>query len=252
MLYNALTFSVFIVSCGLVVYLFRLKKSESENKRENESLERQLDDLNKSLSTEAENLAKKEADIKQLEKDFDSQKSDLENDLNRQVGEKEDYIQSLKSQMSKTENEHLLHKQNVSKELNDIKDAVTELSTLVSAFERWHSGMDKLMEHNGEIHRQNEEFYKIVNQIVILALNASIEAARAGEFGRGFAVVADEVRGLAMRSQELSESYQKNLSKNDVLTTATFQDIQASGKMVLTEIHNTNELIDKLSETINL
>lgn len=60
------------------------------------------------------------------------------------------------------------------------------------------------MEHNAEMHHQNQEFFNIVKQIVILALNAAIEAARAGEYGRGFAVVADEVRNLAMRSQELS------------------------------------------------
>jgi methyl-accepting chemotaxis protein len=92
---------------------------------------------------------------------------------------------------------------------------------------------------------QNGQFYNIVKQIVILALNAAIEAARAGEYGRGFAVVADEVRALALRSQELSDSYRENLYKNDILTTSTFQDIQASGKMIMTELSTAQGQVDK-------
>jgi len=77
-------------------------------------------------------------------------------------------------------------------------------------------------------------------------LNAAIEAARAGEQGRGFAVVADEVRTLATRSENLSADYRENLNKNDLLTTSTFQDIQAGGRMIETSIKtiiNTNKNI---------
>ncbi|WP_281282213.1 methyl-accepting chemotaxis protein [Aliikangiella marina] len=111
------------------------------------------------------------------------------------------------------------------------------------------------MQHNRAMSDQNAQFSNIVKQIVILALNAAIEAARAGEFGRGFAVVADEVRSLALRSQDLSSSYQDNLHKNDILTTSTFQDIQASGKMIVTELSTAKSQIDgclaKLSGLIN-
>ncbi|MBP0532650.1 methyl-accepting chemotaxis protein, partial [Mycobacterium tuberculosis] len=72
----------------------------------------------------------------------------------------------------------------------------------------------------------------IAFQTNILALNAAVEAARAGEQGRGFAVVASEVRALAARSEELSKSYRNSLHVNDLPTTATFQDIQAGGKMI--------------------
>ena len=135
--------------------------------------------------------------------------------------------------------------------LDKIKSDLTGLSELLKTFERWHESLNELMKHNEEMHKQNQEFYSIVNQIVILALNAAIEAARAGEEGRGFAVVADEVRSLAMRSQELSDSYKVNLNKNDFLTTATFQDIQASGKMILTEFHSTTDVIDSLIKDIS-
>jgi Rad3-related DNA helicase len=131
-------------------------------------------------------------------------------------------------------------------QLKQVEGDLNELNTVLLTFERWHDNLTQLMDHNAEMHKQNEEFFSIVNQIVILALNAAIEAARAGEHGRGFAVVADEVRNLAMRSQELSESYKENLNKNDFLTTATFQDIQAGGKMIVTDVSSTTEIVKAL------
>ena len=59
-------------------------------------------------------------------------------------------------------------------------------------------------------------------------------------------MVADEVRNLAMRSQELSQSYKENLNKNDFLTTATFQDIQAGGKMILNDVSSTSEIVKSM------
>ena len=130
--------------------------------------------------------------------------------------------------------------------LEDLKKDLEELSNLLATFERWHDSLTALMGHNSTMHKQNDEFTIIVSQIVILALNAAIEAARAGEFGRGFAVVADEVRALALRSQELNASYKANLSKNDFLTTSTFQDIQASGQMIMAEMHSTNSRLENM------
>jgi len=138
---------------------------------------------------------------------------------------------------------HQLDKTFLKEKLDAVEIDLADLADLLVTFERWHESLTQLMLHNAEMHKQNQEFFNIVKQIVILALNAAIEAARAGEHGRGFAVVADEVRNLAMRSQELSESYKENLNKNDFLTTATFQDIQAGGKMILTDISATTEVV---------
>ena len=111
--------------------------------------------------------------------------------------------------------------------------------------------MSDLMSNNKILREQNDQFGDIVKQIIMLALNASIEAARAGEAGRGFAVVADEVKNLASRSEDLSDSYRNNLHKNDMITTATFQDIQASGKMILTAIHTLDTMTNNLKTSVH-
>ena len=93
--------------------------------------------------------------------------------------------------------------------------------------------MDVLLDHNAGMHRKNDEFSQIVRQMIIVTLNASIEAARAGEQGRGFAVVAEEMRQLASRADTLSSDYRRGLHETDLITTATFQDLQAGGRMIV-------------------
>jgi len=113
-----------------------------------------------------------------------------------------------------------------------IETEAARLKALGATFERWHEQMISLMAQNQDMHRKNHELARIVNHVLMVSLNASIEAARAGAAGRGFSIVAGEVRALATRSQELSKSYRDSLDRNDLVTTATFQDIQAGGKMI--------------------
>ncbi len=116
---------------------------------------------------------------------------------------------------------------------HQLAQSIERLLGLIKTFERWHTDMSVLLTHNRQMHERNDEFASIVRQVVIVALNASIEAARAGEMGKGFAVVANEVRGLANRAETLSADYRNNLYKNDLITTTTFQDLQAGGKMMV-------------------
>lgn len=128
--------------------------------------------------------------------------------------------------------------------------AIDQLMGLIRTFERWDAEMNSLLVHNREMHAKNDEFASIVNQVIIVALNASIEAARAGDHGRGFAIVANEVRDLANRADKLSKDYRRNLYKNDLITTATFQDMQAGGKMVIGALNELHMLNSKTKDAL--
>jgi methyl-accepting chemotaxis protein len=120
------------------------------------------------------------------------------------------------------------------------------LRNLSATFERWHEQMISLMAQNHDMHAKNNELSSIVRHVLIVSLNASIEAARAGAAGRGFSIVASEVRTLAARSQELSKSYHDSLNRNDLITTATFQDIQAGGKMIAASLASVESLAGQI------
>jgi methyl-accepting chemotaxis protein len=128
----------------------------------------------------------------------------------------------------------------------ELENDITAMQGMVDTLERWHAGMQGILDNNRRLKAQNEEFSNINKQVVMLALNASIEAARAGEQGRGFAVVADGVRDLALTSTRLAQDYRMNLDKNDLVTTTTFQDMQASGNMIKTAVHALRSVLGKV------
>ncbi len=127
-----------------------------------------------------------------------------------------------------------------------VRDEVSSLKSIALAFERWHEDMDVLMQQNRAMRATRADLHSIVRHLTMLSLNAKIEAARAGESARGFAVVAAEVRVVAGRAEALSTEFDGGLHKNDLATTATFQDIQASGKMMMAAISGLEAMISKL------
>ncbi|MFJ2992612.1 methyl-accepting chemotaxis protein [Pandoraea sp. NPDC087047] len=136
-------------------------------------------------------------------------------------------------------------------EAQRIAGEAARLRGLAATFERWHEQMISLMTQNQDMHAKNQELSSIVRHVLIVSLNASIEAARAGAAGRGFGIVASEVRALATRSEALSKSYRDSLHRNDVTTTATFQDIQAGGKMIAASLSSVEALAQQLHSRLH-
>jgi len=186
--------------------------------------------------------------VTDLEQKFNLDISKLEVKAQQVQQENAGAIQEKETQLDDFQVKHQQYVEKVNGYQQELKKNISALLDILSTLNRWDDEMSKLMAHNNDMQKQNKEFANIVKQIIILALNASIEAARAGEAGRGFAVVADEVKILASRSGGLSDSYRDNLYKNDLITTATFQDIQAIGKMILTSIYAVSAKLDELDQ----
>jgi len=153
----------------------------------------------------------------------------------------------IRQELDDATRKHAAWEQQASRIINE----AVRLKGLAATFERWHEQMTSLMTQNQDMHEKNQELSSIVRHVVIVSLNASIEAARAGTAGRGFAVVASEVRALAARSEELSRSYRDSLHRNDLTTTATFQDIQAGGKMIAASLSSVEALAYQFHNTLH-
>lgn len=173
-----------------------------------------------------QNLAALQRELEQQQRELAQEQSSVRSQLDGARREHDQQLRQVVSQGNETRGQTLQNCERLSQ-------AIEQLLNLIKTFERWHAEMNVLLVHNREMHQRNDEFSAIVEQVVIVALNASIEAARAGEHGRGFAVVANEVRTLAGRAERLSKDYRANLYKNDLITTTTFQDLQAGGKMII-------------------
>ena len=247
---NLILFSVatFVIGALSVLQLSRkhFEKKILSLSEENSSMDAELSSIKDQLIKEKNITSSLEEQNSSSISEISSLTQELENIKSQSENKLASLQQEMQEEINTLRNSNQTEKSELSSKLNQVKEHLNDLAALLATFERWHESLTQLMLHNAEMHKQNQEFFNIVKQIVILALNAAIEAARAGEHGRGFAVVADEVRNLAMRSQELSQSYKENLNKNDFLTTATFQDIQAGGKMILTDVSSTSEIVKSM------
>ena len=102
---------------------------------------------------------------------------------------------------------------------------------------------DILSKFNHEIERISEVgdfIIEIVDQLQLLALNASIEAARAGEAGRGFSVVANEMNTMSTKTREGMETI------SDILS-----EITESSRMVNESIGNCTDTYNKSNSTFS-
>ncbi|MGO9991088.1 MAG: methyl-accepting chemotaxis protein [Steroidobacteraceae bacterium] len=123
---------------------------------------------------------------------------------------------------------------------------VADLKTLAIAFERWHEDMIFMTAQSRGMSVMGEDLARIARGMIMVSINAAIEAARAGDIARGFVVVAAEVKTQAQHVQALSGDMRKTLHKGELMTTATFQDIQAGGKMMMAAISGLELMVNQL------
>lgn len=241
-----LNFALIAACLVLVFRAYKVNRKFALSLEERLGIERQsaqkISELHLALADEKEKNSEVQLFIASLKHDFDAAKVELA-DVRRESGNKiESLIHEHQGYAKDLSEKVRAYEANIEK----LKLDMHSLKELLQAFERWNKELSDLLEHNKMMQTQNQAFSTIVKQTIILALNASIEAARAGEHGRGFAVVADEVRALAVKSEDLNNEYKQYLSKNEIITVATFQDIQASCQFILTSINNFSNYLEQL------
>ena len=136
------------------------------------------------------------------------------------------------------------NKVDLARRAEDLTRELAHLQTLALVFERWHEDMIQMTAQTRDMNDKGEDLAYIARQMIMVSINAAIEAARAGDVARGFVVVAAEVKSQAQRVHVLSGDMSKNLRKTELMTTLTFQDIQAGGKLMMAAISGL-ELIAK-------
>jgi methyl-accepting chemotaxis protein len=206
--------------------------------------------LEHEMRTQRTVLSETEAHSRTLQDELDLRTRELESlaeTLRGELQQQTDLAEQTQIELDAIER----HRGDWQQRAQRLASEATRLKGLAATFERWHEQMASLMTQNQDMHAKNQELSSIVRHVVIVSLNASIEAARAGVAGRGFAVVASEVRTLAARSEELSRSYQESLHRNDLTTTATFQDIQAGGKMIAASLSSVEAIAAQFHATLH-
>jgi methyl-accepting chemotaxis protein len=232
-----LTFSKEYATMIRLINDFTSKVNEAKNLTVSSALlDKELHDLNSSLST--------------LQSNFNTSE-----DLSQQLLDKLTIIATESDSNLEFSAEVLESLKLVADKING---SVTQMSTLEEQVIQTHDGEIAVSDNLKALTENAEDIKGILNIISdisdktnLLALNAAIEAARAGEHGRGFAVVADEVRKLA-------ESTQKSLTEINASVNVIVQSIadasgsvEANAKSALELVEISKELQSSLSEANN-
>jgi hypothetical protein len=115
---------------------------------------------------------------------------------------------------------------------DESQDTISKLLGLVRTFERWHDDMNELIAHNRDASQERR-----VRPDREPGHHRGLERLHRGRTRRcTWSRLCGGGAGGARpgaAAEKLSKSYRANLYQNDLITTTTFQDLQAGGKMIM-------------------
>jgi twitching motility protein PilJ len=222
----------------------RARKSETENRRNQEAILRLMDELGQlsegdltMQATVSEDITGAIADsinftvdeLRDLVRGINNATTQLD-DAARQANDVSNKLQQATQRQVKEIEKTSLSVVEISQSVQQVSNNAAESARVAQqaltaaekgqqAVQNSIAGMNSLREHIqetskrikrlGESSQEIGEIVELISDITeqtnVLALNAAIQAASAGDAGRGFSVVAEEVQRLAERSSEATK-----------------------------------------------
>ncbi len=206
---------------------------------------------NEQIAQSANSVAQKTAEQLELVKD----NLELIEENNVSMQNIDVVLQDIKTNLDETVNES-------NTGIQSIEQLDADLMAMKKELDRINGILSKFNSEIARISEVGDFIIDVVDQLSLLALNASIEAARAGEAGRGFSVVANEMNSMSAKTREgmdtisgiLSEITDSSRMVNESIETCTntYNSSNETFKSVSGSFHtisdSSHEIYNKLKD----